>query len=184
MFCKYESSKIKMVEISKIFEEDCKVAVPSVPLYIKVLFPFLSPFYYLLGFPIIKIFSGKIINDIIFKGINEIFYDFAYEYFYFMIVLGLNDGIEGLNKISKKFKNLYFSKKLENKLYQILFEEKNSIIDQNNFNAFLDDLLKTNTEKEILNFVNNYFKENEEFLLSDVDKNKKDMILKLIENKI
>ena len=184
----YDLFKKDIINYCKYFENEINNVVPSIPWYIKVLFPFISPFYYILGFPFIKIFSEKIINNIIFniifKDLDKVLNEFEYLYFNFIIVNCLNEGIEGLNKISKKFKNLYFSKKLENKLYQILFEEKNSIIDQNNFNTFLDDLLKTNTGNEILNCVTNYFKENEEFLSSDVVKNKKEMILKLIEDKI
>ena len=177
----YEKFKIELIESSKNYENEIKNSVPSVPWYLKVLFPFISPFYYIIGTPIVKIFSGKITNYIL-KEMKIDIDDKIYQFFFEEIVLGLNNGIDGLNEISKKFKNYYFSKKIENKLYEILFVEKNSNIDSYNFNIFLDDLLKTNTKEEILNFVNNYLKENEDFL-SNVDRNKKDMILNLIKNK-
>ncbi len=178
----YEKFKIELIESTKNFENEIKNSVPSAPWYLKVLFPFLSPFYYILGTPIVKIFSRKITNYVL-KEMKIDIDDKINEFFFEEIVLGLNNGIDGLNEISKKFKNYYFSKKLENKLYQILFEEKNCNVDSYNFNIFLDDLLNTNNENEIINFVNNYFKENEEFLSSNADRNKKEMILKLIENK-
>lgn len=187
-FFKYDMFKKHVTDCRESFENKINNAVPSKLLYIKLLFPILSPFYYTLGFPIIKIFSETIINNIIFniifKDLDKELNEFSYLYLKNFIVLGLNDGIEGLNKISKKFQNHYVSKKLENKLYEILFEEKNNIIEENNFNTFLDDLLKTTTGNDILKFVNNFFKENEEFLSSNDDRNKKDMILKLIEKKL
>jgi len=130
-------------ETLKYFEKDLKEKRivddinNSIPWYFRVFFPILSPVYYLLGTPIIKIFSGKI-ADFFMKEVMEvdnIFYDIYFQ----QLIFEMNNAINSLDKLSKYFNEKYAIKRFENKLIIIFIEEEIS-------ETYFNDLKKVSTK--------------------------------------
>ena len=93
-------------EFPSLLKEGKNELKKTIPWYLKVLFPILSPIYYILGPPLIKIFSGKITDKIMKEIWPDIFEDFFSEYFKSIIKV-FNKAINDLNLISQKFENIY-----------------------------------------------------------------------------
>ena len=129
--------------IIKSYLEDSKKQAASEknkdypPLYLRILFPILSPFYYILGTPTLKIFLGKIVNYFLDEiNINN----FIYKNYFSELIFSLNKGIDDLDKIRNYFENLYNLDKFEDALFNIL-KNKNNEINENNINE-LKELFK------------------------------------------
>ena len=119
---------------AKSFVDDFK---NNVPWYFKVFFPILSPVYYLLGTPIIKIFSGKIADSLMKENINMD--DIFYEIYFQQLISEMNNAINSLDKLSKYFNEIYAIKRFENKLIKIFNEEEIS-------ETYFNDLKKISTK--------------------------------------
>ena len=86
------------------------------PLYLRILFPFLSPFYYILGTATLKIFSGKIIKGLFEEAdINNI----LYKYYFSELIYNLNKAIDDLDKIKNFFEDHYILDNL--KIHYLIF---------------------------------------------------------------
>ena len=115
----------KMVE-KFVIDKDCLVDIGNsnisnykkveklekkLPLFIRIIFPILSPVYYFLGGPIFAIFINKISNnivDFIMEDVNKDFLKYFYE-----IIISFNRAIDSLKIISENFKNIYNENKRE-----------------------------------------------------------------------
>jgi len=102
----------------------------NIPLAVKIIFPFLSPIYYIIGTPIIKIFSGKIINFLLEQMEMD---DMIYLVYFEELISNLNKGIDDLDDIRKHFQDIYNSDKFESELIRIL-ENGNDEVSSNDLN--------------------------------------------------
>ena len=107
-FFNFTPEFIKDMKESFIKEVNLKEGVEEIkekiPTYAKVLFPVLSIFYYIIGIPAIKIFSGKIIDYFMKEiKINELMYEIYFQ----KLVEAFNKAIEDLNILRKTFDIAY-----------------------------------------------------------------------------
>ena len=135
-----------------------------IPLAIKILFPILSPIYYIFGTPLIKIFSSKIINNLLeHMEIDNLLYETYFE----ELISCLNKAIDDLNEVRKNFEVIYnyekfydkYHDKFEAELLKILGND-NDKISENDFNEITkicDEFLKNfkgpSIESKLKNFV-------------------------------
>ena len=140
----------------------------KIPWYAKVLFPVLSPFYYLLGTPIIKFYSIKLLNYFLDNIASESnLEDFIYEIYFGSIINNLNRGIESLDIIREKFEQHYIIIKVEKDILRII-EDENDNINLHEFTKIFTELINNNINP--LNIFNQYFKEKLDFCSPKRDK--------------
>ena len=187
----YQELKLKCEEEFNHFEnnvikpEDVEQFKNYIPWYAKIIFPVLSPFYYLLGTPIFKLFSGKI-TDYFMEEIAKFNLDECiFEIYFEGLTIQLNKGIDGLNEIRKYFERYYDLKKLENEICQILSDEFKEITNKNlkELGKILDKLVKN--EIKVLEQYNKIVYENENYFPVNDNgefKTKKNIIENFIKN--
>lgn len=87
-------------------KKDVNISSKNIPIYLKILFPILSPIYYVLGGPLIFTFSGKISKKIC----DEIWSDLIKTFFlvsFLDIIESFNKGIDDLKEIKEFFEDSY-----------------------------------------------------------------------------
>ena len=111
----------------KQMTEDVKT---SIPLAVKIIFPILSPLYYLIGAPVFKLFTGKIIDSLLEElDVDDIIYQAYFE----ELVANLNIAIDDLDKIRIHFEDVYALNKFGDILKKII-EDNNDEINSNDLN--------------------------------------------------
>lgn len=111
----------KMKELTEEAKKMSNEIKTKIPWYAKVFFPVLSPFYYLLGTPIVKLYSIKLFNYFFDKPLDgsEI-KDLIYELYFKSIINDLNRGIEDLYINSKIFEQNYIIRNVEEVVLKII----------------------------------------------------------------
>ena len=113
----------------------------KVPLVAKIIFPILSPLYYIIGTPVLTIFVGKLTNRLLEElDVDDVIYQAYFE----ELIVNLNNAIDDLNKMKNHFEDKYTFDKFESTLIKIL-EDENSEVNSNYLNelqAIFDELLK------------------------------------------
>ena len=104
----------------------------TIPLAAKIIFPFLSPIYYILGTPIIGYFSKKIIKSMLESMEID---DLLYQAYFNEIINNLNKAIDDLDIIRNNFEDNYILEKLREVLIKII-ENENVEISSNDLNQF------------------------------------------------
>ena len=186
-------NKINRELLSKM-EEELEIKKTSddfknnVPLALKILFPILSPFYYIFGTPIIAGFSGKIINSLL----QEMEIDnMLYETYFEELISNLNKAIDDLDVIRNNFEDNYILEKFESKLIKIIENENNEINsnDLNELKNIFTELLKKYENpltkfrlKDLFDSFKNYFSSDKN--LQDIANKKLDAIYSTIEKMI
>ena len=95
-----------------------------IPTAVKILFPILSPLYYLFGTPLFKYISGKLVDELLEKMKID---DLIYEGYFEQLISNLNEGIDDLDKISKHFEEIYILDKFKAEILAILSDESGDI---------------------------------------------------------
>ena len=151
----------------------------KIPWYIKFLFPIISPVYYLLGAPIIKMFSGKI-ADFFMDEVIKID-DAFYAIYFHQLVFELNKAIDSLGQISDHFNKMYAGKRFENEFVKIFFEEELDTRYFNNFKKVSADLwIKGIKGFDLFNKIKEIYEANISTISCNEEKNRIDEYLKKI----
>ena len=121
----YKELKLKALEEFNHLEKELNIKRVAeniknkIPFWAKLLFPVLSPFYYIIGTPIFKIFSENItdyfLNEIIKFKMDDVIFNSYFE----GLAYQLNRGIISLKLISKHFEDNYDLKKFEEEILKI-----------------------------------------------------------------
>jgi hypothetical protein len=155
----------EMAESAKIMSDQIKTKIPW---YAKVIFPVLSPIYYLIGTPIFNFYSIDLVNYFLNKVFEESkIEEFIYILYFGDIIKDLNKGIEALNIISKKFEQNYSIKNVEEDVLRII-EDENDSIDLNEFTKIFTKSINNNVNP--LNLFSQYYNGKLYFCTSDSDK--------------
>lgn len=155
-------------ELPQFFGEGIKETNKKIPWYLKVLFPILSPIYYIIGTPVITIFSKKITKLIM----NEIWPDTikkGFSSYFIYIIDSFNKAINDLCLLKNKFKKIYLINKLVLKLKEDEIKNTFNLLDPNKKGFVPKDKIKENfllldeslKEEEIDNFLSKYSEENQ-----------------------
>ena len=96
-----ENLKINSFKKEETIENDFNESL--LPAFVKVIFPILTPIYYILGFPIMAFWSEKISKKIVDEILSkENFIDYFKE-----VIISFNKGIDALSELTKYFQDLY-----------------------------------------------------------------------------
>ena len=165
---------MRIEEIEKDNEDELKQIVP---LYAKILFPFLSPVYYTLGTPLVSLYSKQISENLL-KDIE--INDILYQAYFNKIVNSLNKAIDDLNLMRNNFEDNYILEKLREVLFKII-ENENDVISSNDFNRFkriFTELLNKYTNPIEKFNLNGLFDSLTNYYPTENDKNKEKQITK------
>ena len=152
-----------MKEMTEKTKEASNEIKTKIPWYAKVLFPILSPFYYLIGTPIFKFYSIKLFNYFFDKNESKI-EDYFYEIYFKSIIKDLNRGIDALYINSKNFEEKYIIRNVEEVVLRII-EDNNDNIDLNEFTKIFIESINNNINP--LNIFSQYYKRKLYFYSSD-----------------
>lgn len=155
-------------EFPQLILEGKKEMKSKIPWYLKAIFPILSPIYYIIGTPVIAIFSKKltklIMNEIWPLTIKEQFSEY-----FINIINSFNKAIDDLYLLKNKFEKNYLIKKLSLKIKEDEIKNTFNLLDPNKKGFAPKDKIKETflsleeslKDEEIDNFLSKYSKENQ-----------------------